>query len=324
MIILQKDLKLPNEISNVHIPVKKKNYVDNEKFYNALVDYKLKCDNHKKLHEITIENWKKACKPILKELRKEHPDRYKNFLLAKLEREKEGSWMLDIEYLYGLPPEPKFLYPRIPEYIGKCIYLIANGLSGYWQFSQYSYRDEMAADGIEDAILRIHSFNPERSKNAFAYFTQICYFAAVRRIKKEKRQKLVKSELVKNSGIVDSLSNNVQTGDDAEYSNQYLQFLLENVDNGPSVETSKETAQKMKRTTKAHQQRVKDKQAAEGLVAPTLEVEIKKPPKVRNKKPKDEMNFDEIILNTDGVDAIIDDVGTRFVDNTLDFNLDEE
>lgn len=263
---------------NKPVPVKKPNYVDNVKFYEALVAYRVKVDAAKRAHEVALKEWKKICRPILKKIRAENKPLYKQFLEDKLYREQEGEWQRDILVHYGLPTEPKYISPRIPEYIGKCIYLIAMGLSSYYKFSGYSYRDEMAADGIEDAILRIQSFDPAKSKNPFAYFTQICYFAAVRRIKKEKKQKLVKSEMVKNSGIIDSLSNNVQGGDDAEYSNAYLSFLLENVDNNTMTEEEKVEAQKMKKTTKAHQKKMKDKENiiklnADGIDMANVELE---------------------------------------------------
>ena len=285
------------------IPAKKPNYVDNVKFYEALVAYRVKVDAAKAAHEELVAQWKKDCRPILKKIRSENKPLYQQFIEDKIIREEKNSWWpRDISVHYSLPLEPKYISPRVPEYIGKCIYLIAMGLSSYWKFCSYSYRDEMAADGIEDAILRIQSFDPAKSKNPFAYFTQICYFAAVRRIKKEKKQKHVKSEMVKNSGIIDSLSNNVQGGDDAEYQNQYLSFLLENVDNNTLTDEEKAEAQKMKKTTKAHQKKMKDKEAL------------------------------AIKLNVDGIDAIeevIEDIEDGVEDNharnvVIDFELEDE
>lgn len=282
-------------MTNNNSTVKKPNYVDNVKFYEALVAYRVKVNAAKKAHEESIKVWKRECKPTLTKMRKENSLLYKEFLKDKAEREAEDEWPRNIQVFYGLPLEPKYISPRIPEYIGKCIYLIAMGLSSYWKFCSYSYRDEMAADGIEDAILRIQSFDPAKSKNPFAYFTQICYFAAVRRIKKEKKQKLVKSEIVKNSGIIDSLSNNVQAGDEGEYQNAYLSFLLENVDNNTLTEDEKKEALKMKKTTKAHQKKMKDKEDAVKL------------------------NID----NIDGVDPT-EEIEEAQENHTIDFELDDE
>jgi hypothetical protein len=63
--------------------------------------------------------------------------------------------------------------PPIPEYVGKCIMLIAQRLSTRPNFIGYSYREEMVGDGIENCLTYIHNFNPEKSTNPFAYFTQI-------------------------------------------------------------------------------------------------------------------------------------------------------
>lgn len=148
--------------------------------------------------------------------------------------------------------------PRIPEYIGKCIFLIATKLANMPNFCSYSYRDEMIADGIEDCILRIHSFNPDVSTNPFSYFTQTCYYAAVRRIKKEKKQKTVKSEIIKNSGILDNISEQ-QDSDDNQYGNDYLQFLQENLEQAPAPQDESNGPKIIyKRTTKAHQKRLKE------------------------------------------------------------------
>lgn len=83
-------------------------------------------------------------------------------------------------------------YPRIPNYLGECIYKIANRLAYRPNFINYSYRDDMVADGIESAITNIRSFNTEKYDNPFAYFTQIIYNAFIQRIQKEKKQQYIK------------------------------------------------------------------------------------------------------------------------------------
>ena len=77
--------------------------------------------------------------------------------------------------------------PRISDYIGECFLKIANGLSYRPNFINYTYKQEMISDGIENCLQYIHNFNPEKSKNPFAYFTQIIYYAFIRRIQKEKK-----------------------------------------------------------------------------------------------------------------------------------------
>ena len=78
--------------------------------------------------------------------------------------------------------------PRIPEYIGECIYLICNKLALKPQFFGYTWRDEMVSDGIENCIIAINNFDPSKSNNPFAYFTMIAWNAFIRRIQKEKKQ----------------------------------------------------------------------------------------------------------------------------------------
>lgn len=103
--------------------------------------------------------------------------------------------------------------PRVPNYIGECILLIANRLATKPNFINYSYKDEMVADGIENCMMYIDNFDPEKSNNPFAYFTQIIYFAFLRRIQKEKKHLYIKHQVLKNSLIYDELFN-MQDGDD--------------------------------------------------------------------------------------------------------------
>ena len=90
--------------------------------------------------------------------------------------------------------------PRMTEYIGECIYKIATRLSTRPNFINYTYRDEMICDAIENCIQYIGNFNQEKSNNAFAYITQICYFAFLRRIQKEKKQLEIKTKIIEKSG----------------------------------------------------------------------------------------------------------------------------
>ena len=85
--------------------------------------------------------------------------------------------------------------PQMSDYIGECIYKIATRLSTRPNFINYTYRDEMICDAIENCIQYIGNFNREKSNNAFAYITQICYYAFLRRIQKEKKQVFIKQEM---------------------------------------------------------------------------------------------------------------------------------
>jgi hypothetical protein len=95
--------------------------------------------------------------------------------------------------------------PSVPNYVGECFVQICNRLSTKPNFMNYSYRDEMIADGVENCVSAAHSFDPEKSSNPFAYFTQIAWNAFLRRIQKEKKQAYIKHKNFENSGIMDEL-----------------------------------------------------------------------------------------------------------------------
>ena len=82
--------------------------------------------------------------------------------------------------------------PIIPDYAGECFLKIAERLSHRPNFINYAFREEMVSDGIENSVMYASNFNPEKSANPFAYFTQIIYFAFLRRIEKEKKQLYIK------------------------------------------------------------------------------------------------------------------------------------
>jgi hypothetical protein len=101
--------------------------------------------------------------------------------------------------------ERKVEPPPIPNYIGECFMKIAEGLSHKPNFINYTYRDEMMADGIENCLMYFNNFDPTKSKNPFAYFTQIIYYAFLRRIQKEKKQTYVKYKATEQMGILDEM-----------------------------------------------------------------------------------------------------------------------
>ena len=93
--------------------------------------------------------------------------------------------------------EPK---PRINNYIGECFLKIATHLSYKPNFVNYMFREDMICDGIENCVQYIGNFDPSKSSNPFAYFTQIIYYAFLRRIQKEKRQLEIKNKILTKSG----------------------------------------------------------------------------------------------------------------------------
>ena len=122
-----------------------------------------------------------------------------------------------------LNDEPK---PQIPKYIGECFLKIANHLSYKPNFVNYMFKDDMICDGIENCVRYIHNFNPEKSKNPFAYFTQIIYYAFLRRITKEKKQQSIKQKIIDNDTLK---THDVMEYDDDVYDNTYIDFLKDNL-----------------------------------------------------------------------------------------------
>tara|TARA_B100000131_G_scaffold81879_1_gene78917 strand:- start:571 stop:1050 length:480 start_codon:yes stop_codon:yes gene_type:complete len=90
--------------------------------------------------------------------------------------------------------------PRITNYIGECFLKIATHLSFKPNFVNYMFREDMISDGIENCVQYIHNFDPEKSRNPFAYFTQIIHYAFLRRIQKEKKQLEIKTKIIERSG----------------------------------------------------------------------------------------------------------------------------
>ena len=90
--------------------------------------------------------------------------------------------------------------PRVPNYIGECFLKIATHLSYKPNFVNYMFRDDMISDGIENCVQYIHNFDPEKSRNPFAYFTQIIHYAFLRRIQKEKKQLEIKTKIIEKTG----------------------------------------------------------------------------------------------------------------------------
>jgi len=109
--------------------------------------------------------------------------------------------------------------PRITNYLGECFLKIATHLSYKPNFVNYMFREEMISDGIENCVQYIHNFNPEKSQNPFAYFTQIIHYAFLRRIQKEKKQLEIKNKIIERTGFdeVMMIDDNLLSGNNSEY-----------------------------------------------------------------------------------------------------------
>ncbi len=102
--------------------------------------------------------------------------------------------------------------PPIPRYIGDCFLKIANHLSFKPNFVNYMFKEDMISDGIENSVQYIHNFDPAKSQNPFAYFTQIIHYAFLRRIQREKRQMEIKNKILERSGFSEVFEDNLFDG----------------------------------------------------------------------------------------------------------------
>jgi DNA-directed RNA polymerase specialized sigma subunit len=117
--------------------------------------------------------------------------------------------------------------PMLSNYLGECFLKIATHLSYKGNFVGYSYRDDMISDGIENCLVAADKFDPEKSSNPFAYYTQIIYFAFVRRIQKEKKQQATKYKMLENVDLEQLLAH---SDGNEEYVNKIIDLMQKQMD----------------------------------------------------------------------------------------------
>lgn len=117
--------------------------------------------------------------------------------------------------------------PPVSNYIGECFLKIATHLSYKSNFINYTFKDDMISDGIENCLVAASKFNPVKSTNPFAYFTQITFYAFVRRIVKEKKQQVAKYKMIENMDIESLIT---QDKDSHIFANELLEYLRKQVD----------------------------------------------------------------------------------------------
>jgi hypothetical protein len=146
---------------------------------------------------------------MTKRKRSEHYVNNKEFLAALIKYREDK----EIALIQGK------VKPPIPRYIGECFLKIANHLSFKPNFVNYMFKEDMISDGIENCVQYIHNFNPEKSQNPFAYFTQIIHFAFLRRIQREKRQLEIKNKILERSGFSEVFTddNTIDGGNYSDY-----------------------------------------------------------------------------------------------------------
>lgn len=159
----------------------------------------------------------------------------KKFLAALLEYKQS----IDDAIVAGKEP------PQVPNYIGECFIKIATHLSYKSNFINYTFRDDMISDGIENCLTAAAKFDPTKSSNPFAYYTQIIFFAFIRRIQKEKKQQATKYKIIENLDL-DAL---MGEGDDSEMGRQLVDYLkrqLDTVDPDKRITPAQKKRQKVK------------------------------------------------------------------------------
>jgi hypothetical protein len=133
-------------------------------------------------------------------------------------------------------------YPQVTPYIGECLMKIGTHLSYKANFINYSYREDMILDGIQNCLQYIDNFDPEKSSNPFAYFTQIIYYAFLRRIAEEKKQTYIKGKLIQDMPFeAFELQEQDESG---EFHNAYVDFMQQNHTFDDFIERKKEKKKK--------------------------------------------------------------------------------
>ena len=125
--------------------------------------------------------------------------------------------------------------PIVPNYVAQCFLKIAEGLSHKSNFIRYTYREEMVMDAVENCLRAITNYNIAAatrtgSPNAFSYFTQICYFAFLRRLAKEKKQQDIKFRFIEMACIEDLIQYDGNDEFDHNINQPFVEQLRERID----------------------------------------------------------------------------------------------
>jgi hypothetical protein len=153
---------------------------------------------------------------MTKRKRPEHYVNNKEFLAALIEYRKKVTESR----------ENGTIRPQIPRYIGECFLKIATHLSYKPNFVNYMFKEDMISDGIENCVQYIYNFDPEKSNNPFAYFTQIINYAFLRKIQKEKKQMEIKAKMIERGGYEVVFS---EDGDVDEYTSSEYNSIKESI-----------------------------------------------------------------------------------------------
>jgi hypothetical protein len=149
-----------------------------------------------------------------------------------VDNKKFGKALVDYAAAVNQAKTDGTTIPIVPNYIAECFLKIAEGLSHKVNFIRYTYREEMVMDAVENCLRAITNYNPNAetrtgTQNAFSYFTQICFFAFLRRIEKEKKQQDIKFKFIEQSGIEEFIAS--VEGDDTHGEQAFIDSLRERI-----------------------------------------------------------------------------------------------
>lgn len=144
-----------------------------------------------------------VCQEEVKQKMKKNEKKVKN---NYVDNKKMYTEMVKYRAQYDAAMANGEIRPKLSNYIGKCIYDIAERLSMAGNFRNYPFREELVEDGIENAVAYAHNFNPDKYNNPFAYFTQIIYFSFIRRIDKEHKNLYIKYKAIEKFNLDAALS----------------------------------------------------------------------------------------------------------------------
>ena len=171
--------------------------------------------------------------------RSEHYVNNKEFLAAIVEYKEKVA----------LAAERGEAKPRITNYLGECFLKIATHLSFKPNFVNYMFKDDMVCDGIENCVQYINNFNPEKSKNPFAYFTQIIHYAFLRRIQKEKKQVFIKQKSIEEANITMDAYTTIDGEHDPTLTNTNVEWMQENMNRVEYEPRKSKRTKKVKKAT---------------------------------------------------------------------------
>jgi len=169
---------------------------------------------------------------------KEHYVSNKEFLTAIIEYKK----------LVKHAEENNLERPRVTNYLGECIMKIATHLAQKPNFVNYTFKEDMISDGIENCLQYIDNFDPEKSKNPFSYFTQIIWYAFIRRINKEKKLLYTKYKITEEVNLLHLASSAMSHDqnekyndnvDSFEWSQDYMAKFIEEFENSKRKKAKK-------------------------------------------------------------------------------------